>query len=39
MWLRWPIETIREEISIEMIEEEAKIRADGYFTGLVVVEL
>jgi hypothetical protein len=39
MWLRWPIETIREEISIEEIEIEAKIRADGYFTGLVVVEL
>jgi hypothetical protein len=39
MWLRWPIEKVREEVSIDMIEEEAKERADAFFTDLVVVEL
>jgi len=39
MWLRWPIEKVREEISIDMIEKEAKERADAFFTGLVVVEV
>jgi hypothetical protein len=39
LWRRWPIERVREEVSIDMIEEEAKDRTDAFFTGLVVVEL
>lgn len=39
MWLRWPIERVREEVSIDMIEDEAKERAGAFFTNLVVVEI
>jgi hypothetical protein len=39
MWLRWPVEKVREEVSIDMIEKEAKERANAFFTDLVVVEL
>jgi len=39
MWLRWPVEKVREEVSIDMIEKEAEERADAVFTDLVVVEL
>jgi hypothetical protein len=39
MWLYWPIEEIRKEVSIDMIEEQAKEVADAFFTDLPVVEL